>query len=354
MPVLIAHGVSAADAAWLVGVDGPAVAIFGYLGAKHMVTGYDHLLFLAGVIFFLYRLRDVVLYVSLFTLGHSLTLLGGVLGDVRANPHLVDALIGFSVVYKGFENLGGFERVRGIRPNPKAAVTLFGLVHGFGLATKLQDFALPANGLVINMISFNVGVEIGQLLALSILVFVFAFWRRQASFGAMTFAANSALMACGFLLIGFQLGGYASEGSGAVALIPQGASAPLAQQPDRYMADEVSFTLEPGRFVEYKYRVDKGAPVLFSWRATREVEYDFHTEPQNTGSSDVVSFEKGTAAARLGSYVAPFDGLHGWYWKNTGSEPVTVTVHSTGFYRGPIEFRMDGTRVPHTLRPLVP
>jgi hypothetical protein len=352
--VLIAHGVSAADAEWLLGIDGPAVGVFAYLGAKHMVTGYDHLLFLAGVIFFLYRLRDVVLYVSLFTLGHSLTLLAGVLGDIRANAHFVDALIGFSVVYKGFENLGGFERLFGRRPNPKAAVTVFGLIHGFGLATKLQDFQLPADGLLINMISFNVGVEVGQVIALAALVGLFALWRRRASFVSMTFATNSLLMAAGFVLIGFQVGAYATEGGEGVVMLPRGTGSPLAVQPDRYMADEVSFTLEPAKFVEYKYRMDKGAPMLYRWQASGDLEFDFHTEPQNTESSAVVSFEKGTAPGKLGSYVAPFDGLHGWYWKNNGKTAVTITLRSTGFYRGPTEFRMDGSRVPHTLKPAAP
>ncbi len=113
-----------------------------YLGAKHMVTGYDHLLFLVGVIFFLYRLKDVVQYVSLFTLGHSVTLLGGVLGGVRADPYLIDAIIGFSVVYKAFENMDGFTRFIGYQPNTRLAVLVFGFFHGFGLATKLQEFAL--------------------------------------------------------------------------------------------------------------------------------------------------------------------------------------------------------------------
>ena len=349
--MIIAHGISASDAEWLLGIDGPAIGVFTFLGAKHMVTGYDHLLFLAGVIFFLYRLRDVVLYVSLFTLGHSLTLLTGVLGGIHANPHLVDALIGFSVVYKGFENLGGFERILGWRPNATAAVTLFGLIHGFGLATKLQDFDLPANGLVINMVSFNVGVEIGQILALAVLVSIFTWWRRRASFTSMSFATNSALMAAGFVLIGLQAGAYAAEGEGAVVRLPPGVAAPLQAHPDRYMADEVTFTLDPGKFVEYKYLIDKGAPMLYSWRASGELEYDFHTEPRNTESSAVVSFEKGTRASARGSYVAPFDGLHGWYWKNNTAQPVSLTLTSTGFYRGPTEFRMDGSRVPHELKP---
>src|ERR671918_2546491 len=162
-----AHGVTRRDAAFVQSIDGPAIGPFLYLGAKHMVTGYDHLLFLVGVIFFLYRLKDVVLYVSLFTLGHSVTLLAGVLGGIRVNPYVIDAIIGLSVVYKAFENMGGFDRVFGFSPNTRAAVMIFGLFHGFGLATKLQEFTVSQNGLVTNIISFNLGVEIGQIIALT-------------------------------------------------------------------------------------------------------------------------------------------------------------------------------------------
>src|SRR5579872_5434186 len=139
---LLAHNVAARDAAFLKANQGTQIFPFLYLGAKHMVTGYDHLLFLFGVIFFLYRLRDVAIYVTCFAAGHSITLLAGVLSGVHVNPYLVDALIGFSVVYKAFDNLDGFRTLLGWEPNPKAAVFIFGLIHGFGLATKLQDFAL--------------------------------------------------------------------------------------------------------------------------------------------------------------------------------------------------------------------
>src|SRR5262245_59279895 len=147
---LDAHGVSGKDAVFLQGLKGRAIGPLLYLGAKHMVTGYDHLLFLVGVIFFLYRLKDVVQYVSLFTIGHSVTLLLGVLGGIRANSYLIDAIIGFSGVYKAFENMDGFKRVFGVQPNTKVAVLVFGFFHGFALATKLQDFALSPNGLVAN------------------------------------------------------------------------------------------------------------------------------------------------------------------------------------------------------------
>src|SRR5204862_4004434 len=153
-----AHGVTGKDAVFLQGVQGRAIGPLMYLGAKHMVTGYDHLLFLLGVIFFLYRLKDVVQYVSLFTIGHSVTLLAGVLGGVRANPYLIDAIIGFSVVYKAFENMDGFRRHFGFQPDTRLAVLTFGLFHGFGVATKLQDFAVAQQGLVANIVSFNFGV----------------------------------------------------------------------------------------------------------------------------------------------------------------------------------------------------
>ena len=205
---LDAHGVSGKDAVYLQGLNGPAIGPLMYLGAKHMVTGYDHLLFLVGVIFFLYRLKDVLLYVSLFTVGHSITLLAGVLGGIRANPFLIDAIIGFSVVYKAFDNLDGFRRVLGVQPDTRAAVLVFGLFHGFGLATKLQDFALPKTGLVANIVSFNVGVEIGQGLALTGILIALTWWRSHRAFFDHAFATNAFVMACGFLLVGFQLSGY--------------------------------------------------------------------------------------------------------------------------------------------------
>jgi len=205
---LDAHGVSGKDAVFLQGLKGRAIIPLMYLGAKHMVTGYDHLLFLVGVIFFLYRLKDVVAYVSLFTLGHSVTLLAGVLGGIRANPYLIDAIIGFSVVYKAFENMDGFRRFFGVQPNTKLAVLVFGFFHGFGLATKLQDFALSQNGLVANIVSFNVGVEIGQGLALTAILIALTWWRTRSGFLHHAFAFNGIVMACGFLLVGYQLSGY--------------------------------------------------------------------------------------------------------------------------------------------------
>jgi HupE / UreJ protein len=207
-PALLAHGVDASTKHFLTANQGVAIGPFLYIGAKHMVTGYDHLLFLVGVIFFLFRIRDVLVYVSLFTLGHSLTLLFGVLKGINVNSYLIDAIIGLSIVYKAFDNLGGFRRLLGFQPNNKAAVAIFGLFHGFGLATKLQDFALPQANLWKNLLAFNVGVEVGQCIALFFILIFLGLWRRSANFYTFATATNTLLMTGGLILFGYQLTGY--------------------------------------------------------------------------------------------------------------------------------------------------
>ncbi|PTB92908.1 hypothetical protein C9974_11000 [Marinobacter sp. B9-2] len=206
-PLLFAHGVEEGDATFIEQASGAQLLPFIYLGAKHMVTGYDHLLFLAGVIFFLYRMKDVGIYVTLFAVGHSVTLLYGVLSETNVNAYMVDAIIGFSVVYKALDNLGAFRRWFGFQPNTKAAVLIFGFFHGFGLATKLQDFTLSEDGLVANILAFNVGVEIGQLMALGLILIAMNFWRRTDVFPRQALAANVLLMSAGFMLMGYQLTG---------------------------------------------------------------------------------------------------------------------------------------------------
>ena len=202
------HTIEGSDASFVQAIDGPAVAPFMYLGAKHMVTGYDHLLFLVGVIFFLYRPKHIIQYVTLFAIGHSITLLFGVLADLQVNAYLIDAVIGLSIVYKAFENIDGFKRLLGFEPNTKIAVFVFGLFHGLGLATKLQEFTISDNGLVTNIISFNVGVEIGQILALSAVLILLSVWRTKASYLHHAFTTNTVLMTGGFLLAGYQLSAY--------------------------------------------------------------------------------------------------------------------------------------------------
>ena len=205
---MFAHGVDDATQSFLSSNKGVAFGPFLYIGAKHMITGYDHLLFLVGVIFFLYHTKQILIYVSFFTLGHSLTLLLGVMADINVNAYLIDAIIALSIVYKGFDNLGGFEKFLGKQPNTKIAVLIFGLFHGFGLATKLQEFEFDQEGLFLNLLGFNLGVEIGQFLALGLVLLILAVWRQYESYLKFSNVTNIALMAAGFLLLSFQLTGY--------------------------------------------------------------------------------------------------------------------------------------------------
>ena len=209
MPIILfAHGVTTGDQGYIQEINGVNFIPFMYLGAKHMVTGYDHLLFLIGVIFFLYRLKDIGIYVSLFALGHSSTLLLGVFADIHINAFIIDAIIGLSVVYKALDNLGAFQRWFGIQPNTKISTLIFGLFHGFGLATKIIEFEMDSNGLLTNLIAFNIGVEIGQLLALSSILILISYWRKKPSFVIHAYSTNVLLMTLGFMLTGYQLFGY--------------------------------------------------------------------------------------------------------------------------------------------------
>lgn len=206
--ITLAHGVAEGDKGYIQEITGVHLLPFTYLGAKHMITGYDHLLFLFGVIFFLYKLRDIALYVSLFAIGHSTTMLLGVYMGTSISGYLIDAIIGLSVVYKALDNIGAFQRWFGFQPNTLVATLIFGLFHGFGLATKVQEYEISKDGLLPNLLAFNVGVEIGQLLALSAILILMGYLRRSDSFFRHAYTVNVAMMSAGFLLIGYQLVGY--------------------------------------------------------------------------------------------------------------------------------------------------
>ena len=205
----LAHNVTVGDAGYVQEVSGWNLIPFLYLGAKHMVTGYDHLLFLFGVVFFLYRMQHIAIYVSLFAIGHSTTMLLGVWYGWSVNAYVIDAIIGLSVVYKALDNLGAYQRWFGFQPDTKAATLIFGFFHGLGLATKILDYDIAPDGLLANLIAFNVGVELGQLIALSMILIVMGFWRRTPGFLRHAYTANVVMMAAGFILVGYQLTGLA-------------------------------------------------------------------------------------------------------------------------------------------------
>ena len=204
----MAHDVTPGDAGYIQEIWGVHIIPFMYLGAKHMVTGYDHILFLLGVVFFLYKMKDVAIYVSLFAVGHSITMLAGVWFGWGISSYIVDAIIGFSVVYKALDNLGAFQRWFGYQPDTKAATLIFGLIHGTGLATKILEYEIAKNGLLANLLSFNVGVEIGQLLALAVILIVMGYWRKSERFFRQAYSVNVIMMSLGFILMGLQITGY--------------------------------------------------------------------------------------------------------------------------------------------------
>ncbi len=203
-----AHNVTPGDAGYIQEIWGVHIIPFIYLGAKHMVTGYDHILFLLGVVFFLYKMKQVAVYVSLFALGHSTTMLLGVWFGWGVNAYIIDAIIGLSVVYKALDNLGAYQRWFGFQPNTMAATLIFGLFHGTGLATKILEYEIASDGLLPNLLAFNLGVEVGQILALAVILIVMGYWRKTAGFFQQAYSANVVMMSLGFILMGDQITGY--------------------------------------------------------------------------------------------------------------------------------------------------
>ena len=204
----LAHDVTPGDAGYIEEIWGVHVIPFMYLGAKHMVNGYDHILFLLGVVFFLYKMKDEAIYVSLFAVGHSVTMLAGVWYGWGISSYIVDAIIGLSVVYKALDNLGAYQRWFGFQPNTKAATLIFGLFHGTGLATKILEYQIAEDGLLANLLSFNLGVEIGQILALAVILIIMGYWRKSPGFFRQAYSANVIMMFLGFVLMGYQITGY--------------------------------------------------------------------------------------------------------------------------------------------------
>ena len=204
----LAHNVTPGDAGYIQEIWGVHIIPFIYLGAKHIITGYDHILFLLGVVFFLYHMKDVAIYVSLFAIGHSVTMLLGVWFGWGINAYVIDAIIGLSVVYKAVDNLGLFQKWLGFQPNTKWATLIFGLFHGTGLATKILEYEIAEDGLLANLLSFNVGVEVGQLLALFVILIVMGYWRRSPNFMTQATYANWIMVVLGIMLTYVQVAGY--------------------------------------------------------------------------------------------------------------------------------------------------
>jgi len=328
---LLAHGISEADKQNM--IDGGYLEYI-WLGASHMITGYDHLLFLFGVIFFLSKFKDIVKFITAFTLGHCITLIVATFMGITANYFIVDAIIALTVIYKGFDNLEGFKKFFNREsPNLLVLVFIFGLIHGFGLSTRLQQLPLGEEGLLLKILSFNLGVEAGQIAALTLMLVFLNIWRKRDSFKKFSTTSNFALVIAGVVLFGIQIYGYMTEGKQANHTSPSsqlltGALKSTARK------DTIDITIPANGALEYKFYIVKDAEFNYSWKTNGSpLFFDFHGEPAGDKTGYFKSFEKSVKAEAEGSLKPPFSGSHGWYWKNKTAKPVVVTLKTDGVYK---------------------
>lgn len=315
----LAHGISDGDRQDM--IDGGNLQYI-QLGAEHMLTGYDHLLFLLGVVFFLTKFRDIAKFITAFTVGHSITLIFATFMGISANYFLIDAVIALTVVYKGFDNLDGFRKwLKMDSPNLIALVFIFGLIHGFGLSTRLQQLPLPENGLLLRILSFNLGVELGQIVGLTVMLLLLNLWRKSSTFKRFSTAVNVGLVLAGISLFAFQMNGFAANGSGT-----------QSEQVAEWTVTK-TITLEAGDWTEYKFGVETEGVLEYQWKTEGgPLYFDFHGEAYDAKPDEFTSFETATKSESAGSLTAPFTGRAGWYWKNKNTVPVTVTLNARGQY----------------------
>lgn len=321
---LFSHGISEADKEGM--ITGGALEYI-WLGATHMLTGYDHLLFIFGVLFFLTSFKDVVRFISVFTLGHCLTLIFATFMEITANYYLVDAVIALTVIYKGFDNLDGFRKIFNVNsPNLLQLVFIFGLIHGFGLSTRLQQLPIAGDGLLIKILSFNIGVEVGQVIALSIMLLLLSAWRKTKSFERFSLTSNIVLMIAGFWLFLMQLHGFYNEN--------KEPDQPLIEkyQSVTHQSNTVTLELKYGKSLEYKFLIAEGESLKYEWSTDQgEVYFDFHGDPK--GGGKFKSYERATKSNSKGVITVPFYGSHGWYWKNKSKIDIKITLKTSGKYK---------------------
>jgi hypothetical protein len=295
-----------------------------WIGATHMLTGYDHLMFIFGIIFFLTKFRDIVKYVTAFTLGHSITLIYATYNGIQLNYFLIDAVIALSVCYIAFANLDGFRKYLAIKP-PNMMLMIIGL------------------GLLLNIISFNAGIELGQISALAAMLVLVAMWRKSQSFSTHSRIANYSLIMSGLLLFLVQTHGY-SHSSPPEDLTAGTDSSPgiLATEvvaavgnPERSQwKDSITITIPARSGKEYKLQLVKGALLEYSWKTdSKKLFFDFHGEPKDDTTGYFESFKNSTDSQSSGSIAAPFEGSIGWYWENKSQLPVNVVLHTRGSYQ---------------------
>ncbi len=354
-----AHGMSEAEKLSI--IEGGNLR-YMWIGATHMLSGYDHLAFVFGIIFFLTSFRDIAKYVTAFTLGHSVTLIYATFNAIQLNYFAIDAVIGLSVSYIAFANIDGFRKYLNINPpNIMVMIIGLGLIHGFGLSTRLQELPLSEDHLLLNIISFNVGIELGQVSALALMLLLMAAWRKTHAFQTFSLVANYGLILMGGLLFLMQMHGYEHTANPEEFMVSTESSAPRAKsemvsnhamvQPT--WQDSISITIPAQGDTEYKFYMEKDATLDYAWETDgTELFFDFHGEPAGDTTGYFESFTKGIDSQSNGSLTTSFEGTHGWYWKNDTPSPVTIELKVTGAYR-----RLDVNKTSQqteTTQPLIP
>lgn len=329
---VFAHGMSEAEKQAV--IDGGNWRYL-WLGATHMLSGYDHLAFVFGIIFFLTSFRDIAKYVTAFTIGHSITLIFATFNAIQINYFLIDAVIGLSVCYIAFANIDGFRKYLNVgTPNMMVMIVGLGLIHGFGLSTRLQQLPLSEDDLLMNIISFNIGVELGQISALAVMLIAIAALRNTHVFASFSLITNYLLILVGGFLFLMQMHGYEHETNDelmAAAAMPVSAARPM-QQPEEW-TDTLDIVIPARGDREYKILVEEGGTFFYDWQTNgEELYFDFHAEPSNDSSGYFRSFDKDTSGDAAGALTATFTGTHGWYWKNKTGDPVSIRLRLGGDY----------------------
>jgi len=354
-----AHGMTEAEK--LVIIEGGNLSYL-WIGATHMLSGYDHLAFVFGIVFFLTNFRDIVKYVTAFTVGHSITLIFATLNGIQLNYFLIDAIIALSVCYIAFTNLDGFRKYLNIRPpNMMLMILSFGLIHGFGLSTRLQELPLSEDNLLSNIISFNIGIEIGQISALVVMLLALATFRKSHFFETFSTITNYGLIIAGGLLFLMQMHGYEHTANADELVVKvqsksnetrsNGLDELVSNNDSQLMPwkDLITITIPARGDKEYKLYINKGAAIGYSWKTDGEaLFYDFHGEPSGDTTGYFESFKKSTDSHDEGSLVARFNGTHGWYWRNKALSPVVIKLKVRGEY-----LQKDSPKSPTDTEPVV-
>ncbi len=337
-----AHGMSDAEKATAIGGSNLQ---YIWLGATHMLSGFDHLAFVFGIVFFLRSFGEIAKYVTTFTVGHSITLIYATLNGIQLNHYIIDAIIALSVCYIAFHNLGGFRKyLKTPAPNMLLMIFALGLIHGFGLSTILQELPLDKDHLLANIISFNIGIELGQLLALALMLIVIMGLRKTSLFPLFSKVVNVALILIGAALFFMQMNGYITSQES--KLVEKSVEAPAKTKTEKQRLvplketnlewqDTIKITLPANKGIEYKFTAEKDASFSYTWKTENgeEIFFDFHGEPKGNTTGYFKSYKETTANTSSGTLTTPFKGTHGWYWANKTSKPITVILKAVGDYK---------------------